>query len=92
VNHFFVFRHLACEGPGYLGELRSGRGMPSRLVCIDRGEAVPESPEGAAGLVFMGGPMSVNDPLPWVDRSGRSSGPRTGGALWGAGPPPWLRS
>ena len=33
---------------------------------LDEGEAVPASPSDHAGLVFMGGPMSVNDPLPWI--------------------------
>lgn len=28
---------------------------------------MPASPDAYAGLCFMGGPMSVNDPLPWVD-------------------------
>jgi GMP synthase-like glutamine amidotransferase len=63
-----IFRHIGCEGPGYLAEFLSGRGLPYSLVCIDQGEPVPESLAGAGGLVFMGGPMSVNDPLPWVAR------------------------
>lgn len=33
---------------------------------IDDGRAVPRSARGFAGLVFMGGPMSVNDDLPWI--------------------------
>jgi GMP synthase-like glutamine amidotransferase len=37
------------------------------MVCVDAGEPVPGSLEGASGLVFMGGPMSVNDPLPWIE-------------------------
>ncbi len=63
-----VFRHIACEGPGYLGEFLSARGIPLRTIHIDAGETVPERIDGISGLVFMGGPMSVNDPLPWVTR------------------------
>ena len=33
---------------------------------MDSGEPVPKNPRDFAGLVFMGGPMSVNDDLPWI--------------------------
>ena len=33
---------------------------------IDAGEAAPASVDEFSGLVFMGGPMSVNDDLPWI--------------------------
>ena len=33
---------------------------------LDSGEPVPKKARDYAGLAFMGGPMSVNDPLPWV--------------------------
>jgi GMP synthase-like glutamine amidotransferase len=36
------------------------------VVKIDEGEAVPRDPRAYAGLVFMGGAMSVNDALPWI--------------------------
>lgn len=62
----FIFRHIECEGPGYLGEVLERRGLAYRLIRIDQGEAVPATVDGAAALVFMGGPMSVNDPMPWI--------------------------
>lgn len=40
--------------------------MPWRLIKVDEGEDVPEDARAFSGLVFMGGPMSVNDALPWV--------------------------
>ncbi len=40
--------------------------MPWRLVKIDAGNAVPADPRAFSGLAFMGGPMSVNDDLPWI--------------------------
>jgi GMP synthase-like glutamine amidotransferase len=61
-----VFRHIECEGPGYLGDFLAARGVPYRTIRIDAGEPVPARTDGISGLVFMGGPMSVNDPLPWV--------------------------
>jgi len=67
VEPLLIFRHVTCEGPGYLGKFLQARDIPYRIVAIDQGEPVPEGLGDTAGLVFMGGPMSVNDPLPWVD-------------------------
>lgn len=40
--------------------------MPWEVVKVDEGAAVPADPRAYGGLVFMGGPMSVNDDLPWI--------------------------
>ncbi len=61
-----IFRHIACEGPGYLGEFLDRHEIPYHVIHVDQGAPIPESPVEASALVFMGGPMSVNDPLPWV--------------------------
>ncbi len=61
-----IFRHIAFEGPGYLGEFLDSRNIPWQLIAVDAGEAVPHSSSAYSGLVFMGGPMSVNDDLPWI--------------------------
>lgn len=63
-----IFRHAAHEGPGYFADFLDRKGIGHRLVRIDRGDPVPQSLDGIAGLVFMGGPMSVNDPLPWIPK------------------------
>jgi len=36
------------------------------VVALDENEAVPRNAGDFAGLCFMGGPMSVNDDLPWI--------------------------
>lgn len=36
------------------------------MIRLDAGEAVPRDARKYSGLVFMGGPMSVNDSLPWI--------------------------
>ncbi|HEX5393623.1 MAG TPA: type 1 glutamine amidotransferase [Rhodocyclaceae bacterium] len=41
--------------------------MPYEVIKVDEGQTVPASTENAAGLCFMGGPMSVNDDLPWIE-------------------------
>lgn len=61
-----VFRHSATEGPGYFATFLERHGIDWRLVRLDEGEAVPSSAGDFAGLAFMGGPMSVNDELPWI--------------------------
>jgi GMP synthase-like glutamine amidotransferase len=61
-----IFRHTRNEGPGYVAGFLAHRSIPYRLVRVDAGEPVPTSLDGVAGLVFMGGPMSVNDRLPWL--------------------------
>lgn len=62
-----IFRHSPIEGPGYLAEFLDERKLPWQLICIDAGEAVPVDASPYSGLVFMGGPMSVNDTLPWIE-------------------------
>ena len=64
----YIFRHITCEGPGYLETVLERHHIPARLIAIDQDEPLPDSLEGCSGLVFMGGPMSVNDPLPWIEQ------------------------
>ena len=39
--------------------------MAWQLFKLDEGEPLPIDPQKYSGFVFMGGPMSVNDNLPW---------------------------
>ena len=66
-----IFRHLHTEGPGYFATFLDRHSIPWQLVRVDLGDAVPDEAGGCSGLVFMGGPMSVNDPLPWIERECR---------------------
>jgi GMP synthase-like glutamine amidotransferase len=61
-----IFRHSPTEGPGYFATFLDAHRIPWRLVKVDAGEPVPASPSEFSGLAFMGGPMSVNDDLPWI--------------------------
>lgn len=61
-----IFRHAATEGPGYLATFLDEHKIPWQLVKIDEGELLPASISGFSGVVLMGGPMSVNDDLPWL--------------------------
>jgi GMP synthase-like glutamine amidotransferase len=62
----WIFRHVRHEGPGYLMEVLARHEVRTRIIAIDQGQAVPADPQAASALVFMGGYMSVNDPLPWI--------------------------
>lgn len=61
-----IFRHSLTEGPGYFATYLERRSIEWQLVPLDQGAAVPRDPRRFSGLVFMGGPMSVNDELPWI--------------------------
>ena len=61
-----VFRHYVTEGPGYFATYLDRHRLPWTLVRVDEGQPVPQSTDPFSGLVFMGGPMSVNDDLPWL--------------------------
>jgi len=61
-----IFRHARSEGPAYFATYLEQRGIPWTLLALDEGRAVPKDVRKFSGLVFMGGPMSVNDALPWL--------------------------
>lgn len=60
-----ICRYAPHEGPGYFATYLSRRRIPWRIVEIDEGEPLPRV-DTIAGLAMMGGPMSVNDELPWI--------------------------
>jgi GMP synthase-like glutamine amidotransferase len=62
-----IFRHSPTEGPGYFSAYLDARGIPWRLFATSEGEPVPADPRAFSGIAMMGGPMSVNDPLPWIE-------------------------
>jgi GMP synthase-like glutamine amidotransferase len=61
-----IFRFSPGEGAGYLQTYLDSHQIPWQLFQVDHGEHVPVTVDKFSGFVFMGGPMSVNDPLPWI--------------------------
>ena len=62
-----VFQQVPWEGPGLIGSVLEQSGIGVTILHpadTDRAESVYEASDA---LVLMGGPMSVNDPLPWLD-------------------------
>jgi GMP synthase-like glutamine amidotransferase len=62
-----ILRFSRTEGPAYFADWLDARGLPWRLVALDAGAHVPRDPRDFAGIGMMGGPMSVNDALPWIE-------------------------
>ncbi len=61
-----IFRFIAHEGPGYLGDFLNEQKITWQLVKVDENSPLPTSILDYSGMVLMGGPMSVNDDLPWI--------------------------
>lgn len=62
-----IFRFVSHEGPGYLGTFLDEQNIPWQLVKVDAGEVFTGVISDYSGMVLMGGPMSVNDELPWLE-------------------------
>jgi len=54
-----IFQHTASEPAGYFETVFTGQGIPFEYVRLYETGEIPET--GATHLLFMGGPMSVND-------------------------------
>jgi GMP synthase (glutamine-hydrolysing) len=57
----YVFQHIACEDLGTFAEVLVARGLRPHFVRLFAGDSVPDDCHDARALIFLGGPMSVND-------------------------------
>lgn len=55
----YVLEHAEPETSGLIGDVLEERGVELDRILADRGDRVPVSMEGRAGLLVMGGPMGV---------------------------------
>jgi GMP synthase-like glutamine amidotransferase len=63
-----AFRHVPFEGLGHIQPILEERGIAIEFADLYHpGVQAPETTT-AAGLIFMGGPMSVNDSLPYLEQ------------------------
>jgi GMP synthase (glutamine-hydrolysing) len=61
-----AFRHIPFEGAGRIEPVLAARGIALEFADLYRpGAPVPDISQ-AAGIVTLGGPMSVNDGRPWL--------------------------
>jgi len=61
-----IFRFNRTEGPAYFADWLDAQKIYWQLVPLDEGAPVPRDPHAFSGIAMMGGPMSVNDALPWI--------------------------
>src|SRR5690242_16914479 len=64
-GRILVFRHVPFEGLGRIEPPLRARGFEIAYADLYRQGAAAD-PADCAALIFMGGPMSVNDPLPYL--------------------------
>jgi GMP synthase-like glutamine amidotransferase len=62
-----VFRFSESEGPAHFAQWLDRASLPWQIVRVDKGDAIPPDPRVYSGIGMMGGPMSVNDALAWID-------------------------
>ena len=61
-----IFRFSPTEGPAYFADWLDANGYEWELIALDANDVVPSDPRAFSGIGMMGGPMSVNDALPWI--------------------------
>jgi len=66
-----VFRHVPHEGLGHIESELVRRGIAIDYADLYQPAAAAPDPSLYDGLIFMGGPMSVNDGLPYLEREAR---------------------
>jgi|SRR5579871_4576310 len=62
-----IFRHVPFEGPGFIHPILEERGVSVAFADLYRNDPLPDL-SAASGLIFMGGPMSANDDLPYLSQ------------------------
>ncbi|HLK66973.1 MAG TPA: gamma-glutamyl-gamma-aminobutyrate hydrolase family protein [Bryobacteraceae bacterium] len=63
-----AFRHVPFEGVGLIASALEQRGLALEYADLYIPQAEIPCVANAAGVILMGGPMSVNDPLPYLQR------------------------
>src|SRR5262245_12983821 len=61
-----ILQHAIDVEPGYFQSWLDAAGIPSLKIEPYRGEPVPTEVSAFSGICLMGGPMSVNDPIAWI--------------------------
>jgi GMP synthase-like glutamine amidotransferase len=61
-----AFRHVPFEGMGMIEQSLTSHGIEFHYADLYASGAPPANPAGCDGLIFMGGPMSANDDLPYL--------------------------
>jgi GMP synthase-like glutamine amidotransferase len=62
-----IFRFSETEGPAHFAQWLDRASLPWQLIAVDEGDGIPPDPRAFSGIGMMGGPMSANDNLPWIE-------------------------
>ncbi|HEY1029466.1 MAG TPA: type 1 glutamine amidotransferase [Pseudomonas sp.] len=62
-----ILTHIDYCPPAHLAQVLRARGCGFDVVRVDLGELPGHDLDRPRAVAVMGGPMSVNDPLPWID-------------------------
>lgn len=66
MSDILILTHAEFCPPGHLGAVLAARGLDFRVIRADLGELAGLDAERPRAVAIMGGPMSVNDDLPWL--------------------------
>lgn len=66
MSDILILTHAEFCPPGHLGAVLAERGLDFRVIRADLGELAGLDAERPRAVAIMGGPMSVNDDLPWL--------------------------
>jgi GMP synthase (glutamine-hydrolysing) len=61
-----ILQPIADDGPAFLANWLATHGLSARVIDIAAGDAVPTDAAAWDAIAMLGGPMSVNDALPWL--------------------------
>ncbi len=62
-----IVQHEADTGPGHFETHLQRKNLPYHTVRVYAGDSMPDSAEPYSGICSLGGSMSVNDDLPWIE-------------------------
>jgi len=62
-----IVQHEADTGPGHFETHLRQRSVPYQTVRVYDGDLIPRSAEAYSGICSLGGSMSANDELPWIE-------------------------
>ena len=62
-----ALRHIEIESLGFINNILEDAGVPVKEAHVDARETVPSDITAFSGIVLLGGPMSANDSLPWIE-------------------------
>ena len=63
-----IFMHTPDDAPGYVADILQRHNIPFRVIHSYKNEVIPNLEPSIAGLIFLGGSMSVNAGIVWLEQ------------------------